>query len=114
MEEMFSKEEEDLGEDSRHGVCCLFADCGASPMGAEVVNWVAELIFPQHNCHCLLHWLQSMFLHQQDNEQILFNTCVTLQSQQNRSMTQQLPVKLPIRMLYLIRENYDWSINRKF
>ena len=33
MEEMFSKEEEDLGEDSRHGVRCLFADCGASPMG---------------------------------------------------------------------------------
>ena len=80
----------------------------------EVVNWVAELILPQHNCHCLLHWLQSMFLHQQDNEQILFNTCVTLQSQQNRSMTQQLPVKLPIRMLYLIRENSDWSTNRKF
>ena len=82
----------------------------------EVVNWVAELIFPHHNCHCLLHWLQSMFLHEQGNEQILFNTCVTLQSQQNRSriMTQQLPVKLPIRMLYLIRENSDWSINRKF
>ena len=80
----------------------------------EVVNRVAELIFPQHICHCLLRWLQSMFLHQQDNEQILFNTCVTLQSQQDRSMTQQLLGKLPIRMLYLICENSDWSINKKF
>ena len=43
MEEMFSKEEEDLGEDSRRGhvgVCCLFADCGASPMGGgELGSW---------------------------------------------------------------------------
>ena len=114
MEEMFSKEEEDLGEDTRHEVCCLQYLLTVEHHQWEMVNRVAELKFPQHNRHCLLRWLQSMFLHQQENEQILFNTCVTLQLQQNRSMTQQLPVKLPIRMLYLIRENSDWSINRKF
>ena len=42
MEEMFNKEEEDLGEDCRRGGegCCLFADCGASPMGGgELFSW---------------------------------------------------------------------------
>ena len=53
MEEMFSKEEEDWGEDSRHGSAVYLLTMEDHQW--EMVNCIAELIFPQHNCHCLLH-----------------------------------------------------------
>ena len=62
MEEMLSKKEEDLGEDSRHGVFCLFADCGASPMGAisfpePAIPWEgnggSRIIRDRHTKNCM-------------------------------------------------------------
>ena len=52
----YSKEKEGLEEDSRCGGSVVYLLTVEQYW--EVVNWVAGLIFPQHNCHSLLHWLQ--------------------------------------------------------